>query len=949
MNPMKPERWSKIESIFHKAVEADESRRGSVIEESCAGDEELRREVESLLAHHSDSASFIEQPAFAGQGNTSSVRPVTAAAAPRPDLKGVAVGHYRILEEIGLGGMGVVYKAEDTRLGRLVALKFLPEHMAADSIALQRFRREARSASSLNHPNICTIYDIDVFEGREFIVMEYLDGKTLATYIAGRRAVGTELVTKLGMPIAEALAAAHSKGVIHRDIKPGNIFVTESGLVKVLDFGVAKLVQESDKTAVTTLTETNTITGTLPYMSPEQLRGESLDARSDIYALGVALYEIATSQRPYSSSLQGTLVDEILNRPASPPSSINRKLSPKADDIILKCLAKDPEDRYQTAKEIAVDLRHLGTQATSGTASAGTSSVRGGRNLAVAWIGAAAGGGAAALIVLAGGGTPSNSAPLPMEQLTFSSETKSSSIFTDGSRIYFVSGNKPVEMSVKGGDSASLRAAIGGMGILDISPDGSEFLLQQSDLNDETQRGTIWSMPVLGGAGKRLGNITARGASYSPDGKLIAFNEKESVYMCDADGQNVKEIWNTHHMVPGNPVFSPDSKKLRVTVSRSTLEVDLTRIWELNVDGSNPHLLPLPQHWPEDSATDSGIWTPGGKHFVFTSYKDGSNNLYEYSDPRWYEFWKKPYAVRLTPGQPEVTGMTPSRDGNGMFVVARLAQGSMHFYDEKEKRFLPYLGGLPATQLVVSPDHKWMVYTDYPRGYLWRSKIDGSEKLQLLNSVAQMVTWSPDSKWVAYSDWHELYRVSVDGGAPEKLTSEGFTEVLPSWSPDGKSIYFNDYPIAGHFRIRILDLQTRKVSTMPGSDGYYAPLWSPDGQYLAGIQNPPKSMAIYSVKTKQWKQLKVLERDWGFFVWAPDSKSLYVMRDPSIGWTKEQTGIYRLTVPDGKLELFTKFTGLNALPNGAQNFVSITPEGNIAAINDTGVTQIYQMKWKNAE
>jgi Tol biopolymer transport system component len=565
------------------------------------------------------------------------------------------------------------------------------------------------------------------------------------------------------------------------------------------------------------------------------------------------------------------------------------------------------------------------------------------------WIGAAVVVCAAAWVALTGRGTPADSASLPMEQLTFSSETKSPSIFTDGSRIYFVSEHNPVEMSVKGGATAPLRARIGTMSILDISPDGSEFLLVQSDLNDETQRGTIWTMPMLGGAAKRLGNITARGASYSPDGKLIAFNEKESVYVCDNGGQNVKEIWNTHHMVPGNPVFSPDSRKLRVTVSRSTLEVDLTRIWELNVDGSNPHLLPLPEHWPENSATDSGIWTPGGKHFVFGSYKDGSNNLYEYLEPRWYEFWKKPYAVRLTPGQPEVTGMTPSRDGNGMFVVARLAQGSMHFYDEKEKRFLPYLGGLPATQLVVSPDRKWMAYTDYPRGYLWRCKIDGSDKLQLTDTYAQMPTWSPDSKWIAYTDWRELYRVSVDSGAPEKLTSQGFTEVLPTWSPDGKSIYFNDYPIAGHLRIRILDLETRKVSTMPGSDGYYAPLWSPDGQYLAGIQNPPKSLAIYSVKTKQWKQLKVFEHDWGFFVWAPDSKSLYLMRGPDEAATGEQTGIYRLMVPDGKWELFTKFTGTNPLLGGTQDFVSITPEGNIATMSDTSVTQIYQMKWKNSE
>jgi serine/threonine protein kinase len=818
-----------------------------------------------------------------------------------------------------------------------------------------RFQREAQAASALNHHNICTVYDIGEQDGQTFIAMELLEGQTLRQKI-GSRPLPLETLLDYAMQTAAALEIAHKNGVVHRDIKPSNIFVTSRGEIKLADFGLAKrVILDStpigdSPTISAPITERGTILGTVAYMSPEQAQDQDIDARSDIFSFGIVLYEMATSRPAFPGESKATILGEILHKEPKPIRELNPQIPEELQRIVVKTLEKDREDRYQTAHELTVDLRRLLKKETERSQTGlAVEPPKREKSRKWVWIGGAAVVGAAALAAFIGRSRPADSAPLPMEQVTFSSETKSPSIFTDGSRIYFVSGSKPVEMSVKGGDSASLRAAIGSMSILDISPDGSEFLLLQSDLNDETQRGTIWTMPVLGGAAKRLGNITARGASYSPDGKLIAFNEKESVYVCNADGQNVKEIWNTHHMVPGNPVFSPDSKKIRVTVSRSNLEDDVTRIWELNVDGSNPHPLPLPPHWREDSGAYGGIWTPGGKHFVFSSYKDGSNNIYEYLEPRWYEFWNKPYTVRLTPGQPEVIAMAPSRDGNGMFVVGRLAQGSLHFYDEREKRFLPYLGGLPATQLVVSPDRKWMVYTDYPRGYLWRCKIDGSEKLQLTNTLAQMVTWSPDSKWIAYTDWHELYRVSVDSGAPEKLTSEGFTEVLPNWSPDGKSIYFNDYPITGHFRIRVLDLQTRKVSTMSGSDGYYAPSWSPDGQYLAGIQNPPKSLAIYSVKTKQWKQLKVFEHDWGFFVWAPDSKSLYSMRGPEEVGTGEQMGIYRLTVPDGKWELFTKFTGLNPPLVGVQDFISITPEGHVAAISDTSVSQIYQMKWKNAD
>jgi hypothetical protein len=283
---MKPERWSKIESIFHKALEADESRRSSVIEESCAGDAELRREVELLLAHHSDSASLIEQPVFAGQVTTISVGPVTAADAPRPDLKGVAFGHYCILEEIGVGGMGQVFRALDTRLHRTVAIKVLPSTHVADPDRKRRFLQEARAASKLNHPNIVTLHDMANDGGVDYLVMEYVAGKTLK-----------ELIRPDGLPISEAggyaiqlagaLAVAHAAGLIHRDVKPANIMITNDGQVKVLDFGLAKQLTPAGADSLDAgQSVPGMLVGTVSYMSPEQTRGEPLDARSDIFAFG---------------------------------------------------------------------------------------------------------------------------------------------------------------------------------------------------------------------------------------------------------------------------------------------------------------------------------------------------------------------------------------------------------------------------------------------------------------------------------------------------------------------------------------------------------------------------------------------------------------------------------------------------------------------------------------
>jgi eukaryotic-like serine/threonine-protein kinase len=364
---MKPERWSKIESIFHKVLEADESRRGAVIEESCAGDEELRREVESLLAHHSDSSSFIEQPAFA------TTISLTAAAAPRPDLKGVAVGHYRILEEIGSGGMGQVFRALDTRLHRTVAIKVLPSTHVADPDRKRRFLQEARAASKLNHPNIVTLYDMASDGGVDYLVMEYVAGKTLKGLMRPEGLPISEVVG-YAIQLAGALAVAHAAGLVHRDIKPANIMVTNDGQVKVLDFGLAKQLTPAGTDSLDAeQTVPGMLLGTVAYMSPEQTRGEPLDARSDIFAFGSVLYEVVTGQLPFrASSLLSTMHEIALHDPP-PPSRVQPRVPLWLEQIVLRCLRKQVAVRYQSMAELLEALRSGGVRAAPETVGASTS------------------------------------------------------------------------------------------------------------------------------------------------------------------------------------------------------------------------------------------------------------------------------------------------------------------------------------------------------------------------------------------------------------------------------------------------------------------------------------------------------------------------------------------------------------------------------------------------